>query len=74
MPTWKDYLRKIYYNPIHPAAFSCPDKLYKIVKKEGRHTIGKYRIQKWLQDQDAYSLQKPVKYKIKRNSHCCWYR
>jgi hypothetical protein len=67
MPNWKDYLKEIYYDIEHPAAFSGPDKLYKIVKKEGHHKIGKYKINKWLQDQDAYSLQKPVRYKFKRN-------
>lgn len=64
---WKTYLKKIYFDPKHPAAFAGPTKLYQVVKKEGRYTIGLHRIKHWLQDQDAYSLQKQLVRKFKRN-------
>lgn len=60
------YLRKIYYNPKNTGSFSGPTKLYNIVKKEGKHNISLNEIRKWLQNQDAYSLQRPVKRKFKR--------
>ena len=67
MAQWKNYLAEIYYDPKHPGAYAGPTKLHQIVKKEGRHTIGLHRIKQWLQDQDAYSLQRPVRHKFKRN-------
>jgi hypothetical protein len=30
------------------------------LKGQGIHNIGKYTVKKWLQNQDDYSLQKPV--------------
>lgn len=67
MDGWKTYLKEIYFDPKHPAAFSGPTKLYEVVKKEGQHKIGLHRIKQWLQDQDAYSLQRAAVYKFKRN-------
>ena len=34
---WEKYLKDIYLDPSHPASFGGPDRLYKIVKKEGKH-------------------------------------
>ena len=51
MATWKDYLKDIYYNPKHPAAFSGPSKLHKVLKNDGRYNIGVHKIRQWLQDQ-----------------------
>lgn len=67
MGNWQEYLESIYFNPLHPGAFSGPAKLYKVVKREKKHVISLNNIKQWLQDQDAYSLQKPVRYKFKRN-------
>lgn len=67
MAAWETYLKDIYYDPNHAAAFSGPNKLYQIVKREGLYRIGRHKITKWLQDQDGYSLLKPIKYKFKRN-------
>lgn len=39
MAPWQDYLIDIYYNPSHPASFSGPQKLYKVVKNEGKFNI-----------------------------------
>ena len=57
MPAWEKYLEKI---------FKGPDKLYQVVVKEGKHKISLSQIRKWLQDQELYSLMKPVRRKIKR--------
>ena len=56
--SWEDYLKDIYFNPSKPASFSGPDKLYHFVKKDGKYNISKYKIRKWLQRQEAYSLQR----------------
>ena len=64
VPAWKKF------DSSHPASFKGPNKLYQVVVKEGKHKIGMGKIRKWLQDQESYSLMKPVKRKIKRMSHC----
>lgn len=61
------YLKKIYYDPASPASFSGPDKLYRFVRKDGKFVLSKYKIRKWLQRQEPYSLQRPLKRKFKRN-------
>ena len=57
----------IYFNPKHPASFAGPDKLYDVVKSEDKFKIGRYRIRKWLQDQDAYSLTRGARRHFKRS-------
>ena len=47
-------------------AYLGPDKLYKVLKHRGVHNIGKYTVRQWLQNQDDYSLQKPVRQTFKR--------
>jgi len=67
MPEWQEYLKQIWYDPKHPGSFAGPDKLYKVVKKEGKIKIGRSRILLWLQNQDAYGLQKGVITKFKKS-------
>lgn len=57
----EEYLKKIWYDPRHPGSFAGPSKLYQVVKREGKYDIGLGKIKKFLQNQDAYSLQKKVK-------------
>lgn len=59
MANYKDYLKKIYFSPGNPAAFAGPNKLYEIVKKEGKFKIGLGKIKQFLNNEDAYSLYKP---------------
>lgn len=59
-------LKKIYYNEKGAAAFTGPDKLYRVLKSKGVSNIGKYTIRQWLQNQDDYSLQKPVRQRFKK--------
>ena len=65
MTTWKDYLTNSYFKPGNPGAFAGPKKLYTILK-QNKHTVTHSQVKKWLQDQDAFSLLQPVKYKFKR--------
>ena len=67
MSDWEQYLKKIYYNPKHPGTFAGTQKLYKIVQDENIYNISRSKIRQWLQDQDVYSLTKPIKRKFKRN-------
>ena len=66
---YTDYLHNIWYDPKHPASFSGSDKLYRLVKQEGRFKIGRHRIKQWLQDQDSYSLSRNVIRKFRRNRY-----
>lgn len=66
-PEEEEYLHSIWTDPKHPGSFSGPDKLYKVVRKEGKFKIGLRRIKQFLSDQDAYSLQKRVQKNFKRN-------
>lgn len=68
MSDWEDYLKQIYYDPSKPASFSGPDKLYNFVKKDGKYTISKYKIRKWLQRQEPYSLQRAIR-KPRQTTH-----
>lgn len=54
METYKDYLTKIYYDSAHPAPYSEEDKLFREVRKEGRHRISRNKIRNWLQEQEAF--------------------
>jgi hypothetical protein len=60
------YLEKIWSDVKHPGAFAGPEKLYAIVKKEGKHKNRLRFIKHFLSNMDAYSLQKRVQRKFKR--------
>lgn len=65
--SWENYLHKIYYNPNNAGSFLGPDKLFRYVRKDGKYVICKYKIRKWLQNQEAYSLQRPLRRLFQRN-------
>ena len=44
MSNWEKYLKNIYLDPLHPGSFGSPDRLYKIVKKEGKYKISHSQI------------------------------
>jgi hypothetical protein len=58
-----ELLKKIYYDPSHPASFSTVEKLYEAVKRK----IKKKKILTWLQEQRAYTLHKPKRKRFLRN-------
>lgn len=64
--SWEEYLTRIYFDPRHPGSFKGPNKLYEVVKEEGKHSLGLSKIRKWLNDQPAYSLNKAVRRKFPR--------
>ena len=66
MVSWEDYLKEIYYNPHNPASYAGPE-LYRYVRKDGKYVLSKYKIRKWLQRQESYSLQRPVRKTFARN-------
>ena len=59
-----EYLENIYYNPAHPASYSGAQKLYRFVKKEGKHELSLKQIKEWLSSQETYTVYKsyPLKY------------
>ena len=63
----QDYVTKIWTNPEHPAAFSGPDKLYRVIRNEGKFNIGRGTVKKILGKHEAYSLQKPARRNFVRN-------
>lgn len=65
--SWEDYLQEVYYNPQNAGSFLGPDKLFRYVRKDGKYVLSKYKIRKWLQKQEAYSLQKPLRRRFRRN-------
>jgi Integrase core domain len=58
-----EYLKKIYYDPKNPAAFSTLEKLYEATDK----TISRSKIKEWLQKQNTYTLHKPKRKRFTRN-------
>lgn len=64
---WKEHLKSIYFDVKNPLSYSGPTKIYRYLKKEGKYNVGLSAIKQWLQDIDAYSLQRPQRYKIKTN-------
>ena len=62
-----DYLRKLYYTPGNPGAFGGPEKLYQAVKQDGRYRIGRIKIRQFLNNEDPYSLMKPIRRSFPRS-------
>ena len=67
MTYWEDYLSLIYFDPKHPASFAGPPKLYHELKKDGRFNVGLRKIKQWVQNQDVYSLHRPLRRKFMQN-------
>ena len=65
-PKQEAYLESIYRTPEHPGSFSGLDKLYRVIKKEGRFRISRKQLKKWLASQETYTLHRPVKRKYSR--------
>ena len=63
----KDYIRKIWTDSSHHAAFAGTDKLYKIFRKEGKFNIGRGSVKRILAKIDTYSVQRPARRNFRRN-------
>lgn len=60
------YLSSIYYDPRHPASYSGPSKLYRVVKTAGKK-ITLHQIREWLKGQETYTLHRRVRRTFPRN-------
>ena len=70
-------LQKLYYDPGHPAGYTGLHTLHraaneyvrrnKVWKKKIRKKIRLAEVRHWLQEQDTYTLHKPVRRKFPRN-------
>jgi len=63
---WRDYLKRIYYDPNHPASYQGVSKVYQQVLKEGKYPLKRDQVKEWLQGQEPYSLHKSVKREFRR--------
>ena len=61
----EDILKKYYFDPKNPAAYGGPEKLLKVLQKKYPGVFTLNYISRWLSNQDAYALQKPVRYRFK---------
>lgn len=61
MSNHTDYLRELYYTPGKPGAYAGPENFYQAVKQEGKYKIGRQRIRQFLNNEDSYSLYKPIR-------------
>lgn len=67
MSDWEKYLSSIYFDSRHPASYAGPEKVYKAVVKDGRFKIGRDKIKRWVQNQEAYSLTRMARRKFRRS-------
>ena len=63
---WEHYLHCIYFDPQHPASFKGANKIYHAIKEDGRYRLPPSKIHTWLQNQESFSLYKPVHREFKR--------
>ncbi|XP_071138385.1 uncharacterized protein [Mytilus edulis] len=61
------YVKRIWTDPGHPAAFAGPNKLLKVIRQEGKFDISRGQLKIFLAGQDTYSVQKPSRKNFKRN-------
>ena len=62
-----EYLSSIYYDPSHPASYSGVDKLYRVIKKEGKFRITRKALRQWLKSQETYTLHRQVRHRFPRS-------
>ena len=63
---YQAYLKSIYFDVKSPASFTSPEKLYQIVKKQGKYIISRNKIKQWLREQDVYTLHRDLKRRFTR--------
>ena len=59
-------LSSIFFDPSHPAGFSCPQKLYEAAVKQDS-TVTLNAMEGCLSGEQTYKFHKPSRKKIKRN-------
>ena len=61
-------LKKVFYDPRHPASFGGVNSVHKAVNKDKtKKAIPFSYVSKWLSQQDTYTLHKPVRIHFRRN-------
>ena len=63
----KLYLKELYENPSRIGSLGGLQSLYKEVKRENRYHITLDQVRKWLQENETYTLHKPLRRKFIRN-------
>ena len=58
-------IEHVYYSVNKGGAFAGVETIYRVLKSKG-HNVARSKIKQRLQDQDNYSLQKPVRRKFRR--------
>ena len=64
--TTEKYLTRIYTDPGHPASFSGPAKLKRVVDREGKVKVSRKDIDSFLEKQDSYNVNRPVRRTFRR--------
>ena len=64
--SYQDYLKSIYYDPTHPAAYGGVEKLYRAVRKDGKFVLSRNKISQWLHKQEDFVVHKEEKTKFRR--------
>lgn len=59
------FLKGYYFNPENPAAFTGPGNLFQVLDKKYPGVFTRDFIREWLNNQDAYYLQKPVRHRFR---------
>ena len=67
---WLDEIRRFtdnFYDPSNPASFSTFENLFSTVKAQGGAEPS--TVKTWLEQQDAYTLHKPIRKRFPRNPY-----
>ena len=64
--SYQDYLKSIYYDPTHPAAYGGVEKLYRAIRKDGKFVLSRNKISQWLHKQEDFAVHKEEKTKFRR--------
>ena len=63
----EEFLNKLYSDPGKPGAFSGPEKIKQTAKKDGRYDISRRDVNAFLQNEDTYTTNRPVRHKFQRS-------
>lgn len=66
MEAKEKYLEKIYTDPSHTGSFSGPAKLKQVIDREGKYKITNKDIISFLEKQDSYTVDRPVRRTLRR--------
>lgn len=65
--TLQNFLKKLYYDPKHPASFTAPESFYHAVKEKSKGKISRKQVYDWINSQDTYTLHRRTRKKFRRN-------